>query len=587
MPIDAMQAQAELRRRRAAAELARRRGLSGPVRQPSPAQEPQDLSLGQVARGAASNLLPSAGRLISDVTAPIHSPIQTAKGLGGIALGAAQKLIPGRQGSEQNIEALGTFFKDRYGGLENIKRTIAEDPAGILADLSGFLTGGAGLAAKSAGMVGRAAQVARTAAPATRGGRALSTISEGASRAAGAVERAAPAVAEAARAPGRAAAAVAGSAARGVGSTAAEILGLTTGASSTPIKVAFAAGREGGERGQMFVQSMRGNIPMEDVVTQAREAVGAMHKRKMDTYREGLGQVFSDRPEVAPKPPRVVTERRQSAILGPDGKPTTVTTKREIHRGNDLSKIDGAVKQILDQGAFKGVDISKSTAAMRKNIKGVMAEWKKLDPAEFHSVEGMDAMRKSIGDLVDSAPFGTPERRLANQAYFTVRKTIEAQAPGYGKVMSEYNQASTHLRDLEKALSLGKTAATETALRKLQAVMRNDVTSAYGQRARYAGELKGAGAGLLDEALAGQSLNPWMPRSMGSRVAGLGSGVATAAGAINPAALPLVGMASPRMVGGAAYRAGQGGQSLAELLSRVPRGTGQAAFQAGRAAGVQ
>ena len=552
MPIDAMQAQAELRRRRAAAELARRRGLSGPVRQPSPAQEPQDLSLGQVARGAASNLLPSAGRLISDVTAPIHSPIQTAKGLGGIALGAAQKLIPGRQGSEQNIEALGTFFKDRYGGLENIKRTIAEDPAGILADLSGFLTGGAGLAAKSAGMVGRAAQVARTAAPATRGGRALSTISEGASRAAGAVERAAPAVAEAARAPGRAAAAVAGSAARGVGSTAAEILGLTTGASATPIKVAFAAGREGGERGQMFAQSMRGNIPMDDVVTQAREAVGAMHQRKMKAYREGIAGAFSD------------------------------TADKPI----DFAKVADTATTAMKSGTFKGVDISTSTSTIRKKLAERLSEWSDLDPAVYHTVEGMDALRKSVGDVLDSAPFGTPERRMAEQVYFATRKAVEAQAPGYGKVLADYNQASNHLRDLERALSVGKTAATETALRKLQAVMRNDVTSAYGQRARYANELKGAGAGLLDEALAGQSLNPWMPRSFGSRVAGLGSGVATAAGAINPAALPLVGMASPRMVGGAAYRAGQGSRTLAELMSMVPRGTGQAAFQTGRAAGV-
>ena len=491
--------------------------------------------------------------MLRDVTAPIHSPVQTAKGLGGIALGAAQKLIPGRQGAEQNIEAIGTFLKDRYGGLENVKRTLAEDPAGLLADLSGFVTGGATLAAKGAGMAGRVARSARAVAPATRGGQALSTVSEGASRAAGAIERAAPAVAEAARAPGRAVAAGVGKAARGVGNTAAEILGLTTGASATPIKVAFTAGKAGGERGQMFAQSMRGNIPMDDVVTQAREAVGAMHQRKMQSYKEGIAGAFAD------------------------------TADKPINFG----KVAETATEAMKSGTFKGVDISTSTSAIRKKLAERLSQWSELDPAQYHTVEGMDALRKSIGDVLDSAPFGTPERRMAEQVYFATRKAVEAQAPGYGKVLSDYNQASNHLRDLERALSVGKTAATETALRKLQAVMRNDVTSAYGQRARYASELKGAGAGLLDEALAGQSLNPWMPRSFGSRVAGLGSGVATAAGAINPAALPLVGMASPRMVGGAAYRAGQGAQTLADLLAKVPRGTGQAAFQAGRAGGIQ
>ena len=38
--------------------------------------------------------------------------------------------------------------------------------------------------------------------------------------------------------------------------------------------------------------------------------------------------------------------------------------------------------------------------------------------------------------------------------------------------MKGYHEATNHLKDLERALSLGKSAATETALRKLQAIMR-------------------------------------------------------------------------------------------------------------------
>ena len=240
----------------------------------------------------------------------------------------------------------------------------------------------------------------------------------------------------------------------------------------------------------------------------------------------------------------------------------------------------------MSGGTFKGVNISDSTGAVRDKITKRLEQWSELDPAQFHTVEGMDALRKSIGDVVDSAPFGTPERRVANQVYHAIRNAIGEQAPGYKKVLSEYSEASTHLKDLERALSLGKAAATETALRKLQAVMRNDVTSAYGKRAEYAGELKGAGAGRLDEALAGQALSPWTPRALASRVTGLGSGAAAASGIISPYALPLVATASPRMVGGAAYRAGQATRPLAELLANLPGGTGQVMHQAGRTARV-
>ena len=113
----------------------------------------------------------------------------------------------------------------------------------------------------------------------------------------------------------------------------------------------------------------------------------------------------------------------------------------------------------MGQGQFKGVDISESTSAVRTKIQSRLEQWAKLDPAEFHTVEGMDALRKSIGDVVDSAPYGTPERRLANEVYFAVRKSVEAQAPGYGKVLKGYHEASKHLKDLEQGLSLGKSAS--------------------------------------------------------------------------------------------------------------------------------
>ena len=44
--------------------------------------------------GAITNFPSSAVQLGKDYTAPIHSPIQTAKGIGNLAMGGIQKLIP-------------------------------------------------------------------------------------------------------------------------------------------------------------------------------------------------------------------------------------------------------------------------------------------------------------------------------------------------------------------------------------------------------------------------------------------------------------------------------------------------------------
>ena len=207
--------------------------------------------------------------------------------------------------------------------------------------------------------------------------------------------------------------------ARGTGKVASEILGLSTGAQATPFKVAAKVGREGGEKERLFVQSAKGQIPMDRVVEEARSAVSSMHQKKMAAYKEGIAGAFAD------------------------------TADTPI----DFNKVMETSFKPLDQGRFKGVNIAKSTAEVRDKIYQQFQQWMDLDPAEFHTVEGMDAFRKSIGDVLDSTKYGTPERKLATEVYFTVRKSIEAQAPGYGKVLTSYHEASKHLKDLERSLS--------------------------------------------------------------------------------------------------------------------------------------
>src|SRR3990172_2476309 len=97
---------------------------------------------------ALGNVPSSAGGAVSDIYTAIRHPVETAKGLGTVAAGGVQKLIPGEQSREPAFNALVDFMKQRYGSLEAINRTAVEDPIGSLLDLSSLL-GGAGAIART------------------------------------------------------------------------------------------------------------------------------------------------------------------------------------------------------------------------------------------------------------------------------------------------------------------------------------------------------------------------------------------------------------------------------------------------------
>lgn len=126
--------------------------LPGPRREYSAFEVPF-----QAIKNAPSSAVRFAGGLYDVIT----SPVQTAKGVLDIGAGAIQSVLPqtvvdfvnrfeanpeaGRQVVEA-ARAAGGVLADRYGSYEGIKRTLAEDPVGALADLSTLLTGGAGVA---------------------------------------------------------------------------------------------------------------------------------------------------------------------------------------------------------------------------------------------------------------------------------------------------------------------------------------------------------------------------------------------------------------------------------------------------------
>jgi hypothetical protein len=243
----------------------------------------------------------------------------------------------------------------------------------------------------------------------------------------------------------------------------------------------------------------------------------------------------------------------------------------------DMSGITQSTDDAIGMVSYKGQVKNEKAAGALQRIRAEVDNWKALDPVEYHTPEGLDALKQKIGGIVEEIPYEQKTARMAaGNVYNAVKSEITKQAPGYAKVMKEYSDATETIKEIEKALSLGNKSAADTSMRKLQSLMRNNANTSYGYRLDLAKQLEQAGGNQLMPSLAGQALNELTPR--GIQRAGVGSGGAALAYMGNPlAAGALAASSSPRLMGEAAYFSGKGGGLLnkgANSASNVLNGAG-------------
>jgi hypothetical protein len=134
-------------------------------------QAPKDESLAwsDVPGQALRNIPSSAMKMAEGTYNVIRHPLDTADSLLDAAEGGIQNLA-GESGTQFMLEhglseednrkaanAIADFYKQRYGGAENLKQTIATDPLGVMMDASAVLGGaGALTGAKSLTKAGQA-----------------------------------------------------------------------------------------------------------------------------------------------------------------------------------------------------------------------------------------------------------------------------------------------------------------------------------------------------------------------------------------------------------------------------------------------
>ena len=101
--------------------------------------------------GFAGNVVKSGIKAATDLGGAVINTVNpdmkknTIANLGRVGIGAAQLLVPGEQGMEDNARAVGSFYKDRYGSIDKIKNTLYTDPVGAGLDVATVATGAGGL----------------------------------------------------------------------------------------------------------------------------------------------------------------------------------------------------------------------------------------------------------------------------------------------------------------------------------------------------------------------------------------------------------------------------------------------------------
>lgn len=521
---------------------------------------------GEVGREAWDNAPASLGNVLKATVQPILHPIDTANALGSVVRGLEKPrqmvkvTLPNGQTvfQPQDVQetaqeteartapanAVGDFYANRYGSVEGFKNAFASDPASVFADMSVPLTAGGSVASRAPGVVGKVGEIATTA------GRVIDPVSQSINltgQVGGYVGKAGEAVAS-------------------------NTLGITTGAGTESIRAAGRAGREGGEAGKAFTENMRGNVPIENIVNLAKSGLDKIRKERGAEYRSGMVDISKDR-----------------TVL-------------------DFNDINGAINKAGEVGTFKGANIAPAANDINAQLRTVVKDWETLNPqsplfkdvapgeltaANFHTPEGLDALKRTIGDLRDSTDYGSPSRIAADRVYNAVKAEIISQAPAYGKIMEKYETASDKLREVGKTFSLSEKATGDTAARKLQSATRDGAQTSWRKRGELLNELA-VHEPDLPYAIAGQSLNAFAPRGLvgrGGAMYTVGSaGAALLANPLSaiPSAASLLAF-SPRFVGNSVYYGGRLIGTVDKVAKSMGidaatlRAMGQGSFQAGRA----
>ena len=481
--------------------------------QPSAQPKPTPKGWGEVAGEAAVNFLPSVGNMVSGIASAIASPIETAKGVMDVAAGGLQNALP--QGVVDYINK--KFPSESAAEAQEKASAVGKFYSDRYGSMEGFKEA---LSKDPAGVMADATTVL------SGGGSVLSKV--GLIGPGSALTKASKIVD-----PLLLTVKGAGKVVRPIGRGMSEIIGgMGTHTGGETIRQMAAAGYAGGQKAQEAAGFMRDKLPAGDILESANTALANITAKRSAEYTSAMRQMGANK-----------------TIL-------------------PFNDIDNAVQSALNIKRFKGKSISPTTAKIQDDIVKVVEDWKQQNPADFHTAEGLDALKQSLGDIRDAAEYGSPSQKVADTVYNAVKGEITKLDPKYAATMRKYAEASELISEIRRHLTGGNKASAITSMRKLQGLL-----SASGKNKalemNLVKELETAGAPNLLSNLSGLSLQGIAPRGLAGQ-AGIGLGGLGILAGSPGLGVPYLAMQSPRLMGEAALGAGR----LAGGFSRT-RGTGQ------------
>lgn len=259
---------------------------------------------------AISNIIPSGIQFGKNIVQPFVSPAETFQGLMNLTTGGLTKILPESvlqkarpeavKAGQEALAGTGQYLKERFGGGENILKTIESDPVGALADISTVLTGGGALAT-------RVAPASRAAQTLTRAG----TLTNPLTPVQNVVSNVAPVVAG----------------------------GFTRRAPET-FEVAYQAGKEGGTALKSFTDSLRGKTPLTDVTYAVKSGAKAMQKDASDVYKAAKTTWAADPTPLDFTPVKdTILEGKKSVRSGGELRNLAEVDRTELTKINRLDKL--------------------------------------------------------------------------------------------------------------------------------------------------------------------------------------------------------------------------------------------------------
>ena len=413
---------------------------------------------------------------------------------------------------------LGAYFKKKYGGWEEIKRTFAEDPASLLLDLSAVFSGGATLAPKLAKIADAINPITQTA-----------NLTKKAST-----------------------------------PVAAAVDTLTTGSGIDAVKNAVKSGAKSITAPISNAYNMaKGNMPKGDIFEGTNSFVKAMRERPGYGIDDMLSKAKGNLTDMK------IAKNKQYT----DDMAKLSTDKTQL-------AFDGVVKAL--KTAKESFGMSRSGVVKNEEVMNLLRRMEdKIDafrkkgartPADF------DDMKQSLQGMFDPKSSDAQILTAGSSVVRAVGDDIAKQAPAYRKTMADYGEASGLVQEIEKTLSLGKKSQADTAIRKLTSVMRNNVNTNYGARGNLAKMLADSGKSVdLLERITGSAFSSYMPKGLRAAGAGLGGAGGLTTGIVGiPTVMALLATQSPKIIGELLYKIGQGGAipaKLLQLLSTNPKFT--------------